>query len=113
MSRLPKALGLFVCMHAVEDFIRNSPSDVYKRHFLEEPGPARIQLGIYPIYDYALDENDGAVYLVTTVYQDYINVALDGFAYKPSFERRYKGRVAREFVRLWGDWYAFHELEFF
>jgi hypothetical protein len=80
---------------------------------LELPKSALTQLGLYSINDYSIGVKGTQIYLVTTVSKEYINIALNGFAYKPSMERRLNGRIGRSFVHLWGDWYTFEEIEKF
>jgi hypothetical protein len=111
-TRVPKGLGLWVSMREFDKFIRDEKPTSYKRNLREPPGPTRMQLGAYPIYDYAVI-GDGAAYLVTDVDNDFINTDISGFAYRPSREMRYRGRIGRSFLHLWGDWYTFEETEFF
>jgi hypothetical protein len=70
----------------------------------------RKQLGIYPIYDYAV-EDDGGVYLITTIRGICEETDVEGFAYKPSLEPRNGQRLLHTTDHLWGDWYTFQKTE--
>jgi hypothetical protein len=106
-------MGLLTSIHQFESFIRKQEPVGYSRPFLEPPGQPKMQLGIYPIFDYSIRGEDGSNYFVTCVSPQYINVGLSGFAFKPSMERSSGRTIGRTFRHLWGDWYTFEETENF
>jgi hypothetical protein len=113
-SRLPFLIGLYCSLPQFEEFarqLRQKPV-CYKRQYLDRDSPVRMQLGIYPLYDWAVDGN-GGVYFVTTVDSPFINTELTGFASKPSHELRLFERIGNSRFHLWGDWYLFNQIEKF
>jgi hypothetical protein len=110
ITNIPCELGLLTSVRQFENFMRKQEPTGYSRHYLERSSSPRMHLGIYPVYDFKCD--DGSYYFVTGV-SGYLNVELAGFAYHPSKEERFDGRMSRSFTHLWGDWYGFQETEKF